>query len=58
MIQCNIAELLLWKADFEGSRSMVNTVKICDVLKAKLHIKKTDSFYSDIEKRWKANYGG
>lgn len=56
MIRCNIAELLVWKADFNQSEMEVNLALNSGVGKAKRYIDNHVGFYADQRQRWEANY--
>lgn len=56
MIQCNLAELLVWKADFDQEELYVNLALNSGVFKLKNQAERVQSFYADQKKRWKANY--
>ena len=56
MIQCNIAELLVWKADFDKAEGIANIALNSGEGKAKRHIRDEMGFYADQRKRWEANY--
>lgn len=55
MIQCNMAELQLWKADFTNVDMNVN-LAINNGGKFKRHAQREKGFYDDQKRRWKANY--
>lgn len=56
MIQCNKAELLMWKASFDAADLEVNLILNSGEGKAKRHIQGEQGFYADLKKRYKANY--
>ena len=56
MLQCNKAELLFWKADFDTADIEVNLILNSGEGKAKRHIQGHQGFYADMKKRYKANY--
>ena len=56
MLQCNIAELLIWKADFDKADGIVNIAENSGEGKAKRHIRDEKGFYADQRKRWEANF--
>lgn len=56
MLQCNKAELLMWRAEFDAVDMMVNIILNSGEGKAKRHIQRTQGFYADQKKRWQANY--
>lgn len=56
MLQCNKAELLIWRAEFDAADSMANIALNSGVTKAKSHMKDMVGFYTDQRNRWKANY--
>lgn len=55
MIQCNLAELYMWKADFDESEVNLN-LAVNGGGKFKRHANNQRSFYADQKKRWKANF--
>lgn len=56
MMQCNVAELLIWKAEFDKADGIVNIAMNSGEGKAKRHLKDELGFYADQRKRWDANY--
>lgn len=56
MLQCNQAELLVWKAEFDKADAIVNIALNSGEGKAKRHLKDEQGFYADQRKRWDANY--
>jgi hypothetical protein len=56
MLQCNVAELLIWKAEFDKADGLVNIAMNSGEGKAKRHLKDELGFYADQRKRWDANY--
>ena len=55
MIQVNMAELMLWKADFTNSE-LNTTLAIGGGGKFKRHANSVKNFYADQKKRWSAHY--
>ncbi|MDG1429381.1 MAG: hypothetical protein P8H56_09715 [Crocinitomicaceae bacterium] len=55
MIQVNMAELMLWKADFANSE-LNTTLAIGGGGKFKRHANSVKNFYADQKKRWSAHY--
>lgn len=56
MIQCNLAELLIWKGDFDGAELYMNLALNSGVMKFRNHAERVQGFYADQRKRWDANY--
>lgn len=56
MLQCNKAELLIWKADFDAADMEINLILNSGEGKAKRYIQGEQGFYADLKKRYKANY--
>ena len=56
MIQCNIAEIQMWQADFSSSEATLNLAINAGVLKAKNHANSAQSFLQYRKERWNANY--
>lgn len=56
MIQCNLAELYVWKADFNNCDLYTNLALNSGEGKAKRYIRDQQGFYADQKARWKANY--
>jgi hypothetical protein len=55
MIQCNMAELLVWKGDFDQAQVNVN-LAINEGGKFKRHANGEQYFYADQKKRWDVHY--
>jgi len=55
MIHCNMAELLVWKGDFDKSQMYVN-LAISEGGKFKRHANGEVNFYADQKKRWDVHY--
>ena len=55
MIQCNLAELYVWVADFNNADMNVN-MAINSTGKFRRHINDEKGFYTDQRKRWEANF--
>lgn len=56
MLQCNLAELLIWQAEFDKADSTVNIAMNSGEGKAKRHCKNEKGFYADQRKRWNIHY--
>lgn len=56
MIQCNLAELLVWKGDFDEADLYVNLALNSGVFKFKNQAERVQGFYADQRKRWEVNY--
>ena len=55
MLQCNLAELYVWKGDFNKSEGFAN-LALNGKGKASRHIKGEQAFYKEQRKRWEANF--
>jgi hypothetical protein len=55
MIQCNIAELLAWKGEYDKAQASAN-LAISAGGKFKRHANGEKSFYADQKKRWNVHY--
>ena len=55
MIHCNMAELLIWKGEFDKSQEKVN-LAISAGGKFKRHANGEKSFYADQKRRWDVHY--
>ena len=56
MLQCNLIELYVWKAEFDKADATINMVLNSGEGKAKRHLQGETNFYADQRKRWEANY--
>lgn len=56
MLQCNLAELYMWKADFNKSDGLSNLAMNSGEGKAKRHIRDEMGFYKDQRNRWDVHY--
>jgi hypothetical protein len=56
MLQCNLAELYMWKADFNKSDGLANLALNSGEGKAKRHIRDEIGFYKDQRNRWEVHY--
>lgn len=56
MLQCNLAELYMWKADFNKSDGLSNLILNSGEGKAKRHIRDEAGFYKDQRNRWDVHY--
>ena len=56
MLQCNLAELYMWKADFNKSDGLSNLALNSGEGKAKRHIRDEIGFYKDQRNRWDVHY--
>ncbi|MCR9171128.1 MAG: hypothetical protein NXI10_01445 [bacterium] len=56
MLQCNLAELYMWKADFDKCDGFSNLAMNSGEGKAKRHIRDEMGFYKDQRNRWDVHY--
>jgi len=56
MLQCNLAELYMWKADFNKCDGLANIAMNSGEGKAKRHIRDELGFYKDQRNRWDVHY--
>lgn len=56
MLQCNLAELLMWQGEFAKSEATVNLALNSGEGKAKRHCQNQQQFYADQHKRWGVHY--
>ncbi|GAB5417274.1 MAG: hypothetical protein Crog4KO_28560 [Crocinitomicaceae bacterium] len=56
MLQCNLAELYVWKADFNKADGLANLAMNSGEGKAKRHIRDEMGFYKDQRNRWDVHY--
>lgn len=56
MLQCNLAELYMWKADFNKCDGLANLALNSGEGKAKRHIRDEIGFYKDQRNRWDVHY--
>jgi hypothetical protein len=56
MIQCNLAELLIWKGDFDQAELYVNLALNSKVFKFKNQAERVQGFYADQKLRWGVHY--
>ncbi len=56
MLQCNLAELYMWKADFNKCDGLSNLAMNSGEGKAKRHIRDEIGFYKDQRNRWDVHY--
>ena len=56
MLQCNLAELLIWQAEFNKADATVNIAINSGEGKAKRHCKAELNFYKNQRKRWNVHY--
>ncbi len=56
MLQCNLAELYMWKADFNKCDGLANLAMNSGEGKAKRHIRDEMGFYKDQRNRWDVHY--
>ncbi len=56
MLQCNLAELYMWKADFNKCDGLSNLALNSGEGKAKRHIRDEMGFYKDQRNRWDVHY--
>lgn len=56
MIQCNLAELYIWKGDFDQAELYMNQALNSGVFKFKNHAERVQGYYADQRKRWEVHY--
>ena len=56
MLQCNLAELLVWQGEYDKADATVNIAKNSGEGKAKRHCYGVTNFYADQRKRWNVHY--
>jgi hypothetical protein len=56
MIQCNLAELYVWKGDFDQAEIYMNLAMNSGVMKFRNHAERTQGYYKDQRLRWEVNY--
>jgi hypothetical protein len=56
VIYCNLAELLVWRGDFDQAELYVNLALNSGVMKARNHAERVQAFYADQKKRWQVHY--
>ncbi len=56
MIQCNLAELLIWKGDFDQAELYVNLALNSKVFKFKNQAERVQGFYADQKLRWGVHF--
>ncbi len=54
MIYCNLAELLVWKGDFDNAEMYMNLAMNAGVMKFRNHAERVQALYADQRKRWEA----
>jgi len=56
MIQCNLAELYVWKGDFDQAEIYMNLALNSGVMKFRNHAERMQAYYNDQRVRWEAHY--
>lgn len=56
MIYCNLAELLMWRGDFDQAELYNNLALNSGVAKSRNHAERMVGFYADQRKRWQVHY--
>lgn len=56
MIQCNLAELYVWKGDYDQAELYVNLALNAGVMKFRNHAERVQGFYNDQKMRWNIHY--
>lgn len=56
MIYCNLAELLMWRGDFDQAELYSNLALNSGVMKARNHAERVVGFYTDQRKRWQVHF--
>jgi hypothetical protein len=56
MIQCNLAELYVWKGDFDQAEIYMNLAMNSGVMKFRNHAERMQAFYKDQRVRWETHY--
>ena len=56
MIYCNLAELLVWRGDFDQAELYTNLALNSGVMKSRNHAERVTGFYADQRKRWQVHY--
>lgn len=56
MIYCNLAELYMWKGDFDNAELQLNQAENAGVLKFKNHAKDEHGILNDQRARWQVHY--
>jgi hypothetical protein len=56
MLQCNLAELLIWQGEYDKADATINIALNSREGKAKRHCKGVTGFYADQRKRWNVHY--
>lgn len=56
MIYCNLAELYVWKGDFDQAENFMNLAMKSGVMKFRNHAERVQSYYKDQRVRWEVNY--
>jgi hypothetical protein len=56
MIQCNLAELYVWKGDFDQAEIYLNLALNSGVMKFRNHAERMQGYYKDQRVRWEVHY--
>jgi hypothetical protein len=56
MIYCNLAELLVWRGDFDQAELYTNLALNSGVMKSRNHAERVVGFYADQKKRWQVHF--
>jgi hypothetical protein len=56
VIYCNLAELLMWRGDFDQAELYNNLALNSGVMKARNHAERMVGFYADQRKRWQIHF--
>jgi hypothetical protein len=56
MIYCNLAELLMWRGDFDQAELYNNLALNSGVMKSRNHAERMVGFYADQRKRWQIHF--
>lgn len=56
MIQCNLAELYVWKGDYDQAELYMNQALNSGVFKFKNHAERVQGYYADQKNRWNVHY--
>jgi hypothetical protein len=56
MIQCNLAELYVWKGDYDQAELYLNQALNSGVFKFKNHAERMQGYYADQKNRWNVHY--
>lgn len=56
MIYCNLAELYMWKGDFDNAELQLNQAENAGIMKFKNHAKDEHGILNDQRERWRVHY--